>query len=335
VSSPYLEHFGLSRNPFSATPDPRFLFLTPKHREALAALLFAVTERKGFLVLTGEAGTGKTTLIRKLLLSIPVACAQFSVIVNPVLTRSELLESVLLDFGEKQIPASKPQRLELFRRRLLAAEAEGRTSVVVIDEAHLLTEELMEEVRLLSNFETAEHKLVQIVLAGQSELDRVLSLESLRQVRQRVAIRMQIDPLDESEVRLYLQSRWSRASERPLAFSEDAITLMARASRGIPRLLNMMADAALVNAFASGVHLITKTGIEEVLRDLGLAPALISVRAAALAAPDISVLSAPYPSRSAIPTAAPVIDRYAPVKQDSPRRWRIASWLGLASGGEK
>src|SRR5438309_7319875 len=124
----YLNHFGLEKNPFSLTPDPRYLFLTNKHREALAALLFAVTERKGFMVMTGDAGTGKTTLIRKLLSSIPLTCAQFSVIVNPALTRSELLESVLMDFGEQDIGPSKAVRLSLLKKLLLRAHEEGRTS---------------------------------------------------------------------------------------------------------------------------------------------------------------------------------------------------------------
>src|ERR1700761_3781469 len=127
----YLQHFGLDQNPFSLTPDPRFLFLTAEHREALAALLFAVTQQKGFMVMTGEAGTGKTTLIKKLLLSIPATCAQFSLIVNPALTRSELLESILLDFGESDIPASKALRLAILHRLLLKAHAERKTSVLV------------------------------------------------------------------------------------------------------------------------------------------------------------------------------------------------------------
>jgi general secretion pathway protein A len=329
----YLEHFGLTRNPFSATPDPRFLFLTNRHREALAALLFAVTERKAFMLMTGEAGTGKTTLIRKLLLSIPVACAQFCVVVNPILTRSELLETILMDFGVADVPASKAQRLALFQKRLLEAHAEGRTSVLVIDEAHLLTEELMDEVRLLSNFETAEQKLLQIVLAGQNELDRVLALESMRQVRQRIAIRMQIDPLEEADVKRYLHSRWMRASEQPLPFGDEAIALVARASRGVPRVINMICDAALVNAYGSGLQSIGKSEIEEVLRDLGIGPAPVAARLAPVAVRMPVVPSVPV--ENVVPAQREPIERYLPRAEKPAGIRKIASWFGMAAGGTK
>ena len=272
----YLQHFGLSRNPFSLTPDPRFLFLTEEHREALAALLFAVRERKGFMVMTGDAGTGKTTLTKKLLLSVPITCAQFGVIVNPALTRSELLEYILLEFGERRIPESKALRLSLFRRILQKAEEEERTCVVVIDEAHLLTAELVEEIRLLSNIETSEQKLLQVILSGQSELNTVLDLESMRQVKQRVAVRTHIHPLNHSQIKTYLRTRWERASATAaFPFSAEAVELIARASGGIPRTVNAICDAALVNACGSGTVMIGTPGIHEVLRDLAIAPARV------------------------------------------------------------
>jgi general secretion pathway protein A len=265
----YLQHFGLERNPFSLTPDPRFLFLTSNHREALAALMFAVTERKGFMVMTGDAGTGKTTLVRKLVSTAPSACAQFSIIVNPALTRSELLESILMDFGEANVPSSKAVRLALFKKFLLRAQQQRKTSVLVIDEAHLLTNELMDEVRLLSNFETPEQKLLQIILVGQNELNNMLTLDCLRQVRQRIAIRMHIDPLAERDVKRYLHSRWNRACALPLPFSEDAIRLVARHSGGIPRVINVICDAALLNAYGAKATAVDSAHVEEVLRDLG------------------------------------------------------------------
>ena len=317
----YLKHFGLDRNPFSLTPDPRFLFLTAKHREALAALLFAVTERKGFMVMTGDAGTGKTTLVRKLLLSIPVTCAQFSVIVNPALTRSEFLESVLMDFGLQDIPSSKALRLAQLKNLLLRAHNEGKTSVLVIDEAHLLTADLIDEIRLLSNFETSEQKLLQTILVGQDELKTVLNLESMRQVKQRVAIRMHIDPLTDAEVKRYMQTRWTRASAQPrFPFSDEAIDLVARASGGIPRVVNVISDAALVNAYGSGASAISLIHIQEVLKDLQIA----AVGAPSACHPDVEA----SPSEIArSPVRLKTVERYLPEKPRASRLLKIAGWF--------
>jgi general secretion pathway protein A len=269
----YLGHFGLEREPFSLTPDPGFLFFTPRHREALAGLLFAVTGRKGFMVLTGEAGTGKTTLVRKLLQSIPVTCAQFSVVVNPALNSSEFLEYVLMDFGVSDIPSSKALRLSILKKLLIKTHREGKTSVLVVDEAHVLTAELLEEIRLLSNFEMSDQKLLLVILVGQNELNSLLERSSLAQLKQRIAVRLQIEPLDEPEVRRYLQMRWTRAGAvRRLPLSEGAIELIVRYSRGIPRVVNAICDAALTNAYGIGVVNVGATEIQEVATDLRIAP---------------------------------------------------------------
>lgn len=325
----YLQYFGLKKSPFSLTPDPGFLFLTEKHREALAGLLFAVTHRKGFMVLTGEAGTGKTTLVQKLLLSTPVTRAQFSVIVNPALTRAELLESILMDFGEREIPAGKPMRLLLLKNLLLRAHREGRTSVLVVDEAHLLQGELVEEVRLLSNLETSEYKLLQIILAGQEELNSVLNSTAMRPVRQRIALKMHIDPLAEGEVRRYLNTRWARAdTQRQLPFSEEAMGAIGQISGGIPRVINVICDAALVNAYGTGATSVDRAQIEEVARDLGLSP--------------IANDSSPAPRRVAEPATVEfprtqrkqefvanlaTLERYIPNKPANPRLWKIGTWF--------
>ncbi|MFL6446639.1 MAG: ExeA family protein [Bryobacteraceae bacterium] len=328
----YLQHFGLEKNPFALTPDPRFLFMTGKHREALAALLFAVTEHKGFMVMTGDAGTGKTTLVQKLLLSMPNTCAQFSVIVNPSLTRSELLESVLMDFGQSEIPSSKALRLSLLKALLLRAHAEGRTSVLVIDEAHLLSAELINEVRLFSNIETSDRKLLQIILAGQNELSSVLELEAMRPFKQRVAIRVHIDPLSIGDVKRYIQTRWSRAAtKRPIPFSEDAIHLIASCSAGIPRVINVICDAALVNAYGTGNTSIGVPQINEVVQDLGIvsnAQTSPSPRA-----PVMSNLASDRPG-SIVHPPQPVsgLERYVPSPRKSPKLWHISSWFRTAEG---
>jgi len=294
----------------------------------VAALLFAVTQRKGFMVMTGDAGTGKTTLIKKLLLSIPATCAQFSVVVNPALTRSELLEYILLDFGERAVPASKALRLSLFQRLLLKAHAESKTSVLVIDEAHLLTAELIDEIRLLSNFETPEQKLLQIILAGQNELNAILNLDSMRQVKQRIAVRTHIGPLARTEVRAYLQARWERASSRlGLPFSQGAIDLISEASGGIPRVINAVCDAALVNACGTGTAAIGILEVQEVLRDLAI-PVAIS--------PSLGPLASPASTSGIDPTqnikehsSVPSLERYASDSHRVSNLWKFATWFRI------
>src|SRR5215471_16448953 len=214
----YEQFFGLRTNPFVMTPDPGFLFLTPAHREALAGLNYAILQRKGFAVLTGEAGTGKTTLLRAVLESVPASKAHFSLLVNPTLSPSEFLEMVLLDFGIAEIPASKAQRLMSLDQFLLQAHRENKGAVLIVDEAHKLPPDVLEEVRLLTNFETARSKLLQIVLAGQSERD------DLRQLKQRVAVRLAIRPLTAAEVEQYMRHRWMKAGGTSLLlFGADAI----------------------------------------------------------------------------------------------------------------
>jgi general secretion pathway protein A len=338
----YLQYFGLEANPFSLTPDPRFLFLTPKHREALAGLLFAVTARKGFLVLTGEAGTGKTTLVRKLLQSIPSTCAHLSVIVNPALTPAEFLEHLLTDFGVAEIPQSKAARLFILKKLLLKAYRDGKTSVLVIDEAHLLSREVMEEVRLLSNFETSEEKLLQVILAGQEELKELLDLESMRQLKQRISVRLSIDRLDRQDVKRYIQARWTRAGgKNPHPFSDQALELIGSCSRGTPRVVNAVCDAALLNAYGAGLRSVGPQGIAEVMTDLHLA----GNESAPVAAPLPPVPAAMPPVAQAKPAVAPPpripvfgpaapfksLERYMPDKI-GPRLFRWTSWFTQASG---
>jgi len=269
----YEHHFGLTHSPFSMAPDPGALFMTSAHREALAGLSYAVIMKKGFVVLVGEAGTGKTTLLRKLAEMMPEKDTQTRMVVHPTLTPREFLELLLLNSGIRDLPESKTQRLILIEEFLLKANNAGKTTVLIIDEAHKLTFEILEEIRLLMNFETGDEKLLQIVLAGQPELDDVLNRPELWQLKQRVAIRLQIGPLSGGQIEEYLRHRWTRAGGgRTLPFTEEAVSLIASWSRGIPRLINSICDNALLLAFSSASHNITGDQILEVVRDLDLQP---------------------------------------------------------------
>lgn len=248
----YNRSFGVRRNPFNMTPDPSFLFLTAQHREALVGLTYAILQRKGFVVLTGEAGTGKTTLLARVLQFMPSSQVQSSVILNPTLTPAEFLELALLDFGVTDVPTSKAQRLWMLRSLLLKAREKGRVSALIIDEAHKLSHEVLEEIRLLGNFEEADEKFLQIVLIGQNELDEALNREDLRQLKQRIAVRLSIAPLASSEVSQYIRHRWLRAGGGNPPFSSEAVSVIAGASHGIPRLINGLCDNALTLAFGEG-----------------------------------------------------------------------------------
>ena len=284
----YNQIFGLTKDPFSMTPDPAFLFLTAPHREALAGLTYAILNRKGFVVLTGDAGTGKTTLLSRIFQSIPSTRAKFSVVLNPTLTPSEFLELALLDFGVANIPTSKAQRLNLLQQFLIEAHRKNQVTVLVVDEAHKLAPDVLEEIRLLSNFELAETKLLQIVLAGQTELGDMLNRQDLRQLKQRIAVRLAIHPLSAIGVQHYIQHRWQRAgSTEPHPFHSDAVALIAQYSRGIPRLVNAVCDNALTVAFAEGQKSIGTAHIVEVAGDLDL-------------------LDRPRPARRSVPNAPPV-----------------------------
>jgi general secretion pathway protein A len=285
------------------------------------------------MVLTGDAGTGKTTLVRKLLLSIPIECAQFSVIVNPALNRSELLECILMDFGVKEIPSSKALRLSLFKDLLLRAYGNGQTSVLLIDEAHLLTAELIDEVRLLSNFETAEQKLLQIVLVGQSELNTVLQLDSMRQVKQRLAIRVNIGPLSPVDVEHYIETRWKRAgASTSHPFSMEAVELIAAASAGIPRVINVICDAALVNVYGAGRSAVGRREIESVVVDLQLGVPPPVTGAAVQPQTNVSFSEAVRSNHSPDRRSSGIksLEKYFPEPERTPRLQRLAHWFGVA-----
>jgi general secretion pathway protein A len=249
----YHRSFGLLKNPFNMTPDPAFLLMTPQHREALAGLTYAILQCKGFMVLAGEAGTGKTTLLTRTLQFLPRSRVQCSVIVHPTLTASEFLEMVLLDFGITEVPASKAQRLWKLQTLLIDGHRKGKISALIVDEAHKLSLEVLEEIRLLGNFEDADRKLLQILLVGQTELDDLLNREDLRQLKQRIALRVSLGPLASPDVAQYIRHRWTTAGGGELPFSSEALIRIAGLSRSIPRIINSLCENSLMLALAEGV----------------------------------------------------------------------------------
>jgi len=246
----YLESFGLKKKPFSLTSDPSMLYFTDSHREALAVLCYGLLERKGLILLLGHAGTGKTTLLARAVLGLPPNRVQFASIVNPTFTAREFLETVLLGFGIREIPASKPQRLARLEKHLLQTQIDGKIAALVVDEAHKLSPDALEEVRLLGNLERRGEKLLQIILAGQNELAATMNRDDCVQLKQRVSLRVSLRPLSPAEVDRYIACRWARAGGRQRApFSAPAVELAARVSQGIPRLINAICDNALMVAF--------------------------------------------------------------------------------------
>jgi general secretion pathway protein A len=263
----YAEFYGLRELPFNVTPDPRFLYLNDCYQEALAALAYGIDARKGFISLIGEAGTGKTTLLRRLLDSLGPNTRSV-LLLNPTVSFDEILEHILLELG---VPAEGGKKLVLLERLnefLIEHTGAGGNVALLIDEAQDLAPGVLEELRLLSNLETAREKILQIVLAGQPELDATLADTALRQLRQRVTLRIRIRPLASAEVASYVRSRLDRAgTPTPDLFSGAALGRVAALSGGIPRVVNVLCDAALLVGFATGRRQVTPEVVEDAWRD--------------------------------------------------------------------
>jgi general secretion pathway protein A len=266
----YSRAFGLTQNPFSLTPDPAFLFLTEQHREALAGLTYALLQRKGIAVMTGDAGTGKTTLLSRILGFLPASRLQFALIVNPTLTPAEFLELALLDFGVTEVPESKAQRIWVLQNLILRGHREGKVSALIVDEAHKLSQEVLEEIRLLGNFEEADQKLLQVLLIGQNELDEILNQDDLRQLKQRIAVRLALTPLASAEITEYIRHRWLRAGGAAHPFSPEAVEDIGSISHGIPRVINLVCHTALIGAFAERSSRVEYRHVRDAAKNLDL-----------------------------------------------------------------
>src|SRR5690606_29646671 len=258
-------HFGFSEAPCSIAPDPRYLYLSEQHREALGHLVYGIGDHGGFVVLTGEVGAGKTTVCRCLLQKIPEHI-DIAVIVNPKLDTHELLQTICDELGvalAEENPSAK-QLLDALNAFLLATHARGRNAILIVDEAQNLSPDVLEQLRLLTNLETNERKLLQIILIGQPELRDMLARPDLEQLAQRVVARYHLDPLSEDETSHYIKHRLSVAGLSGLIpFDREARHRIHELTRGVPRRINLLCDRALLGAYANGRQRVDRATVDQ------------------------------------------------------------------------
>lgn len=265
----YLAYYGLKEPPFDLTPNPRFLFFSAKHREAFNHLLYGIRERKGFVQLTGEVGAGKTTLCRALLEQLDSDRYATALILNPVLDGDLLIRAIAHEFGLNGTGSDRLKTLESLNRHLLSLAGAGREAILLIDEAQGLSDEMLEQVRLLSNLETHDRKLLQIILMGQPELRQRLDHPRLRQLRQRITVRYHLRALTRAEVIRYVQHRLAVSGARGTPyFTLPALWRVHHYSGGIPRLINAVCDKALLAGFVCQTHRIDFALVGRAIREL-------------------------------------------------------------------
>lgn len=267
----YKEYYGLREMPFHITPDPRFLFLAPTHQEALQHLRYGIEERKGFMVLTGEVGCGKTTLCRKLLDELDPHQYQTALILNPRLTETQLLKFILNELGAEHAERNRGDLLNRLNEHLLELIGNGKEIILIIDESQNLSFDALEHIRLLSNLETDTQKLLQIILLGQPELKEKLNQKRLRQLRQRILVFYDLQSLNEEETSCYIQHRLTMAggNGRP-SFSQRASRRIYQASGGIPRIINNLCDKSLLAAYVRDSDEVGSGDVKKAQRELSL-----------------------------------------------------------------
>ena len=266
----YQEYFGFKEMPFHVTPNPRFLFLSPTHEEALQHLRYGIEDKKGFIVLTGEVGCGKTTLCRQLLEELEQREeVDTALLLNPRVSETQLLRGIMKELGEEAKARSKSDLLDKMNDLLLERIHAGREIVVIIDEAQNLSFEVMEMLRMVSNLETYDQKLLQIILMGQPELNEKLKEERLRQFRQRILVHYDLKPLNSREVELYITHRLTRAgSNGRIQFTPRALRKIASKSLGIPRMINNICDKALLATYIRNGNEVSWWDVRRALKDI-------------------------------------------------------------------
>lgn len=264
----YLEYYGLKEEPFNLTPDPRFLFFTHNHREAFDHIMYGINNRKGFVELTGEVGSGKTTICRAVLAGLK-RNVHTSLIFNPFLTENQLLRSILKDFGLTVKGRDRLAHIEVLNAFLLDNLNSGDNVALIIDEAQNLSPAVLEQVRLLSNLETDQHKLLQIVLCGQPELRQRLAAPDLRQLRQRISVRYHLLPMNEEETGRYIEYRLKTAGwENGRLFAADAVRRIHSYACGIPRLINSVCDISLLAGYVGSAAIINAGCVNKAIKQL-------------------------------------------------------------------
>ena len=309
----YKSFYKLHSNPFGTSPDPRFLYMMPHTREALACLEYGISARKGFIVLTGEVGTGKTTLLRRALAAFAQTPVFTSFVFNPLLDPLDFLEFVLSDFGITPENRTKSGMLIQLNRWLIERFRNHETCVIVVDEAQNLSMELLEEIRLLTNLETSSEKLVQIVLSGQPELEEKLRMPALRQLRQRIALWSRTQAITADQTSEYIAQRLLIAGSADPIFSAEAVAAIHRASRGIPRIINLICEHALIVGYVDQLAQIPSSVIAGVARDLDLETQPFVVSTAQTYVPGSQAVASSLAPGSPLLTA---------VRDESPRRDR-------------
>jgi general secretion pathway protein A len=317
----YKEFFGLRANPFNVNPDPRYLFLTRHTEEALACLTYGIQSRKGFVLLTGEVGTGKTTLINKLMEWLRLQQVATAFIFNSRMDVPQFLDFMMADFGVPCDAMTKSQLLQRLYNWLLDRYRAGETAVLVVDEAQNLSDEVLEEIRMLTNLETFTEKLLQIVLVGQPELEQRLKQPQLRQLRQRLTLRAKTHPLNLEETKSYIAQRLRIAgSNGDPIFDTEATVAIFRYSLGIPRVINLLCEHCLVSGFVDQKKNIPAEVVDSVARDFDLTEG----NAAAAMIPAVPASSEKFDLVEALRTLATLADRLRQnEQQDVPKEGKL------------
>jgi len=342
----YQNYFGFREPPFTLTPNPEFLFLSRCHQEAYAHLLYAIESKAGFIELSGEVGTGKTTIVRTLLTQLAPEAYKSALIFNPTLSPLGLLQEINREFGIFSASSETRELHQALNEFLLKENGEGRTVVLVIDEAQNLSRDVLEQIRLISNLETEREKLIQIVLVGQPELRVLLARDDLRQLKQRITVRYHLDRMDEKDIHAYIRHRIRIAAEgkEPVSFSKAAVKKIARSSRGLPRLINSICDRALLLAYTKDAREISAqmaaVAIADLSKEIKRSPLLLVLLLSLLLILTISLVifpqektrQIPQATTPSLPPSAPPAERHGGVKLLQEMLKTAGHYSGVATG---